>query len=199
MKVTSSEYVKSLLSIRDFDLPVLPAVAFIGRSNVGKSSLINHLLNRKKLVKTSSTPGKTQLLNYFLINRSFYFVDLPGYGFANVPVKVKNSWQKMIHDFIHFCPDLKLIIQLVDIRHKPGSGDIAFQEILEKNSLPYLVVANKTDKIKKNQVARAIKEIKNSLNLHQAPKLHSALKKTGKEEIWHTIVKYLSESKDPIR
>ncbi len=193
MKVTSAEYIKSFVKIRDLDVQVLPSIAFIGRSNVGKSSLINHLLNRKKLVKTSSTPGKTQLINYFLINKSFYFVDLPGYGFANVPVDVKSSWMKMIYDFLEHCPDLRLIVQLVDIRHKPSKEDIEFQKLLKVNQHPFLVVANKADKLKKNAIPKAIKEIKFVLGLDFPPTIHSAPKKTGGQEIWQTINSYLME------
>ncbi len=191
MKVTSSEYVKSFVSIHNFDLEELPSIAFIGRSNVGKSSLINNLLNRKKLVKTSSTPGKTQLLNYFLINKSCFFVDLPGYGFASVPDAVKGSWLKMIQDYLHYCPNLRLIVQLVDIRHRPSKDDIEFQNLLKINKMPYIVVANKLDKIKKNQMIKSTKEIMKVLELTKRPLVHSALNKKGKEEIWKAIDRYL--------
>jgi len=187
MKIISSEYVKSFTQIRHFDLPVLPAIAFIGRSNVGKSSLINHLLNRKKLVKTSSTPGKTQLLNYFLINQSFYFVDLPGYGFANVPIQVKESWQKVIADFIVRSPELYLTVQLVDARHKPSKEDIAFRKMAVNSNLNSIVVANKIDKVKKSQIQKLSKQIQSVLELNQSPLFHSSLKKIGKEKIWNII------------
>ncbi len=187
IKIVSAEYVKSFTRVQNFDLKSLPSIAFIGRSNVGKSSLINSLLNRKKLVKTSSTPGKTQLINYFLINQQFYFIDLPGYGFAKVPASVKDQWQKMITDFLLYCPDLRMIVQLVDIRHKPSGGDKAFQILAKKTEIPCLVVANKEDKLKKNQAANAKKEIKQLLNLGSFPLSHSALKKSGRDEIWKVL------------
>ncbi len=185
--VKSAQYVKSFINIRDFDLEVMPSIAFIGRSNVGKSSLINSLLNRKKLVKTSSTPGKTQMINYFNINDRFYFIDLPGYGFAKVPVQVKANWMEMIEIFLQRCPDLKLIVQLVDIRHPPSKDDIAFQQLVRKTDRHYLVVANKTDKIKRGQVNKATNDIKKVLSLDHMPIPHSALKKTGQENIWRVI------------
>jgi GTP-binding protein len=187
MNIISAEYVKSFPAIRGFDLPELPVIAFIGRSNVGKSSLINNLLNRKKLVKTSSTPGKTQLLNFFLINKQFYFVDLPGYGFANVPVKVKIGWLAMIQDFLYQYPQLKLIVQLLDIRHNPSNEDLEFSRLLAESQLPSLIVANKSDKVKRSMLKKSLVNIQNRLGLDEIPLMHSALKKTGKEEIWKEL------------
>jgi GTP-binding protein len=191
IKIISAEYIKSFTRVQELDLEALAAIAFIGRSNVGKSSLINSLLNRKKLVKTSSTPGNTQLINYFLINRQFYFIDLPGYGFAKVPIEVKHRWQRMISDFLLHCPNLRMIVQLVDIRHKPSGEDIAFQHLVKDTEIPCLVVANKADKLKKSQVGKAKKDIKQQLNLGLAPLTHSALKKTGRAEIWDMIGKMI--------
>ncbi len=187
MNIISAEYVKSFTAIQGFDLPVLPVIAFIGRSNVGKSSLINNLLTRKKLVKTSSTPGKTQLLNFFLINKQFYFVDLPGYGFANVPTKVKTGWLAMIQDFLYQYPQLKLIVQLVDIRHNPSNEDLEFSHLLAESQLPSLVVANKSDKVKRSMLKKSLVNIQNRLDLDGTPLMHSALKKTGKEAIWKEL------------
>jgi GTP-binding protein len=191
MNITSAEYIKSFPSIKGFDLPELSAIAFIGRSNAGKSSLINHLLNRKKLVKTSSTPGKTQLLNFFLINKAFYFVDLPGYGFANVPVEVKIGWQAMIQDFLRLYPHLKLIVQLMDLRHPPTREDQDFYHLLSANHWPSLVVANKSDKVKKNSLNRSLTAMQSCLHLHKPPLMHSAPKKIGKESIWGEIEDHL--------
>ena len=187
VKIVSAEYVKSFTRVQELDLEALPAIAFIGRSNVGKSSLINSLLNRKKLVKTSSTPGKTQLINYFLINNRFYFIDLPGYGFAKVPTDVKNQWQKMIIDFLVYCPNLRMIVQLVDIRHKPSGEDKAIQYLVKDTEIPCLVVANKEDKLKKNQIGKAKKEIKKILDLNSTLLTHSAPKKTGRSDIWKEL------------
>lgn len=192
MIIKSAEYVKSLPDIKQLDITPLPGIAFVGRSNVGKSSLINHLLNRRNLVKTSSTPGKTQLINFFIINKEFYFIDLPGYGFANVPVKVKNSWTDMIQRFLFSYTNLKTIVQLVDIRHKPSNGDIAFQKMLQAGNLDYTIIANKVDKVKKNQVPKALKTIQQTLSTTQKPILHSSLKKIGKVEIWNVLDKKLT-------
>lgn len=187
MKILSAEYVKSYAKIRDYDVPYLPTVAFIGRSNVGKSTLINNLVNRKKLVKTSSTPGKTQLLNYFLINNAFYLVDLPGYGFANVPVPVKERWMRMIEDFVLEAPNLYLMVQLVDIRHKPNQHDIDFQAFLQANDIPNMVIANKLDKIKRGQVQKSLKVIRETLDYDGKIHTHSSLTKVGKQEIWESL------------
>lgn len=194
MRVTSSEYIRSYKHIQNVERSDLPAVAFVGRSNVGKSSLINHLLNRKNLVKTSSTPGKTQLINFFLINHTIHFVDLPGYGYANVPVEIKQNWQIMIQDFLLNYTNLKLIVQLIDIRHEPSQHDIEFQQFLKINRLPNCVIANKSDKQKKSQLKKSLIQIKNYLELDHSPIPHSALKKSGKAEIWQTIDRFLSNS-----
>lgn len=193
MKISSAEYVSSFPSIRGCNLPVLPTVAFIGRSNVGKSSLINHLLNRRKLVKTSATPGKTQLLNFFLINKQFYFVDLPGYGFASVPIDVKKNWLTMIREFLWSCSELRLVVQLLDIRHPPSGDDAQFRELLAEGNLPFITIANKADKLKKNRQKTALTDIQQALSLQDAPLLHSALNKTGKEAIWARIEHALKE------
>ena len=187
MKIVSAQYIKSFLTINDFDLVPFPSIAFIGRSNVGKSSLINSLLNRKKLVKTSSTPGKTQMINYFIINEAFYFVDLPGYGFAKVPIEVRGKWFKMIEDFLMHCPDLRLIIQLVDIRHPPSKEDILFQELVRGSDKNCLVIANKVDKIKRGQIERSAGIIKKTLSLSAKPLIHSIPAKIGQEDIWASI------------
>ena len=195
MKIYSAEYLKSFPTIDGFDLPELPVIAFIGRSNVGKSSLINHLLNRKKLVKTSSTPGKTQLLNFFLINKLFYFVDLPGYGFANVPKSVKEGWLSMIRDFLRQYPRLELVVQLLDVRHKPSGDDLEFSRLLVEFNRKSIVIANKSDKVKKNQLQKSVKDIQRYLELNKMPLLHSALKKTGREEIWKEMNRFLLTEK----
>ena len=192
MKIISAEYIKSFTSVRNNDLPTLPAIAFSGRSNVGKSSLINHLLLRRKLVKTSGTPGKTQLINIFLINSSFYFIDLPGYGFANVPLRVKEDWKQMINDFLFDWPNLRATVQLVDIRHRPSQLDLDFKDLIKKAKQSHIVVANKSDKLNKKGISKQLKEIKDLLGLQKPPLLHSTLQKTGREEIWTEINAYLN-------
>lgn len=194
MKIKTAKYVKSFSTIKEFDLKIFPSVAFIGRSNVGKSTLINSILNRKKLVKTSSTPGKTQLINYFLINETFYFIDLPGYGFASVPVEIRKRWSKMIKDFLTQCPELRLIVQLVDARHRPSCDDIEFQRLLQSLEITSLVVANKIDKLRKNQIKNALQTIKNDLNIMTEPIRHSGTEKTGRDEILERIASFLMQS-----
>jgi GTP-binding protein len=192
MRIISAEYCKSYPHFNTIDLPLRPAVAFIGRSNVGKSSLINRLVARRHLVKTSSTPGKTQLINFFLINDRFYFVDLPGYGFAEVPVAVKSAWQKMIQDFLRHYPGLRLVVQLVDIRHPPSRFDVEFHENLKALGMPCRVVANKADKVGRNQLSKALAVITRTLVLNSPPLPHSALKGTGQTEIWRVIEEQLA-------
>ncbi|MDH5559927.1 MAG: ribosome biogenesis GTP-binding protein YihA/YsxC [Deltaproteobacteria bacterium] len=191
MNIISANYVTSFNDIRNFDIEPLPSIAFIGRSNVGKSSLMNHLLDRKSLVKTSSTPGKTQTINYFLINGFFYFVDLPGYGFTHAPVSVKKSWRQMIEAFLEKKPFLQLIVQLVDIRHEPSKEDIVFQQLLKVNQIPNILVANKADKLKKSQFDRQIKLIIKTLELTTPPVIHSASKKIGREELINKIAPFV--------
>ena len=191
MKIKSAEYIKSFPDIKGIDLPELPSIAFIGRSNVGKSSLANSLLNRKSLVKTSSNPGKTQLINFFLINKQFYFVDLPGYGFANVPVRIKKQWEDMIYNFLSSYSNLKLIVQLVDIRRKPAKLDINLNNIIKGLDANSLVIANKMDKLKKNEIQKAVKEIKKDLQISEQLILHSAPKKIGRDEIWSVLEQHL--------
>lgn len=191
MKIKSAEYIKSFPDIKGIDLPDLPSIAFIGRSNVGKSSLINSLLNRKNLVKTSSNPGKTQLINFFLINELFYFVDLPGYGFANVPVRIKKQWEDMIYNFLSSYQNLKLIVQLVDIRRTPTKLDIHLNNIIKGLGADSLVIANKVDKLKKNEIQKAVKGVKTNLQISDQLILHSAPKKVGKDEIWKVLEQYL--------
>ena len=129
--------------------PLLPEIAFVGRSNVGKSSLINTLLNRKGLVKTSSTPGKTQTINFFQVNDQLVFADLPGYGFAKVPARVQKTWQKMIEDYLLNREVLKSIIFIVDVRRNPTQADLQMRNWLEDNQIDYALAVTKTDKVSK--------------------------------------------------
>lgn len=193
MIIKSAEYVKSFADIKKFDIEPLPGIAFVGRSNVGKSSLINHLLNRRNLVKTSSTPGKTQLINIFIINKAFYFIDLPGYGFASVPKSVKKSWMEMMQAFLFSYTNLRTTVQLLDIRHKPSNDDVAFQKMLQVGNLDCLLIANKLDKVKKNHVPKALKVIRQTLSTTQKPILHSTLKKIGKAEVWTVLTQKLND------
>lgn len=155
MKITSAEYMKSVYQLTELPVRELPEVSFFGRSNVGKSSLINCLLSRK-IAKISQTPGKTQCLNYFLINDQFYFVDAPGYGFARVPPEVKKHWDKLMNDWINLKKSDRLIIHIIDSRHEPLESDLSLQRWLKKNNIQYLMVPNKIDKLKTQQIRKQI-------------------------------------------
>ncbi len=163
----------------------LPEIAFAGRSNVGKSSLINALMNRKSLARTSSRPGKTQTINYYKINDACYFVDLPGYGYAKAPESERAAWGRMVERYLKKSHQLKFIFQLVDIRIEPTKDDLRMHDwILEKGFLP-VVIATKSDKLKKNETIKQIAVIRKSLKMKEEDTFFtfSALSKQGKEEI----------------
>ena len=166
-----------------------PEFAFAGKSNVGKSSLINGLLNRKALARTSSQPGKTQTINFYHINDELYFVDLPGYGYAKVTQEVKAKWGKMIERYLKSSDVLKCVFLLVDIRHEPGNNDkIMYKWILDHGYEP-VIIATKLDKIKRSQVQKQIKLVRQGLQVVPGTKIipFSAQTKQGREEIWELI------------
>ena len=167
----------------------LPEIAFAGKSNVGKSSLINGLMNRKNYARTSAQPGKTQTINFYNINNELYFVDLPGYGYANASVEVKAKWGKMIERYLHTSKQLKAVFLLIDIRHEPSANDVQmYQWIIEQGFMP-VIIATKLDKIKRSQVAKQIKLIKTTLSMESESTIlpYSALSKQGREEIYEYI------------
>ena len=149
MKIKSAEFLKSAVVPVDYAETDLPEIAFVGRSNVGKSSLINKLLNRRSLAKTSSTPGKTRLINFFLINKDLVFVDLPGYGYAKVPANVLRKWRAYMNDYLEGRQQLAGIVQLVDCRHLPTTLDKAMVGWMVESEIPFLIVLTKADKIKR--------------------------------------------------
>ena len=167
----------------------LPQIAFAGKSNVGKSSLINTLVNRKALARTSSQPGKTQTINFYNVNKSLYFTDLPGYGYAKAPLEVQAAWGKMIESYLQRSQLLKAVFLLIDIRHEPKANDIhMFQWICEQGFTP-VIIATKSDKVSKGAVPKQLKLIREALG---APKditmiPFSAQTKNGREEIWKLI------------
>nr|WP_243140277.1 ribosome biogenesis GTP-binding protein YihA/YsxC [Candidatus Syntrophocurvum alkaliphilum] len=165
----------------------MPEIALVGRSNVGKSSLINKVVNRKNLAKSSSTPGKTRTINYYIINNEFYFVDLPGYGYAKVSKTEKAKWKKMIEKYLSQRKQLKGVIQLIDIRHPPSEDDILMQEWLLHFGLPVLVVVTKADKISKGARLKHLKPIKLNLNLDFEPICFSAQNGEGVSEVKEAI------------
>ena len=163
-----------------------PEIAFAGKSNVGKSSLINGLLNRKALARTSSQPGKTQTINFYNINQALYYVDLPGYGYAKVSLEAKAKWGKMIERYLHTSQTLKAVFLLIDIRHDPSANDKLMYDWIVNNGYNPIIIATKLDKLKRSQVQKNIKAIKDGLKLRPGSKIipFSAETKQGKDEIW---------------
>ena len=166
-----------------------PEVAFAGKSNVGKSSLINGLLNRKSLARTSSQPGKTQTINFYKVNGDLYLVDLPGYGYAKVSNEIKAKWGKMIERYLHGSKQLRAVFLLIDIRHDPSANDKTMYDWVVHQGIEPIIIATKLDKIKRSQVQKQIKAIKEGLNLLHGTKVipFSAETKQGRDEIWEVI------------
>lgn len=175
----------------------LPEIAFAGKSNVGKSSLINGLMNRKSLARTSSQPGKTQTINYYNINDEMYFVDLPGYGYATANEQVKAQWGKLIEDYLHQSRKIRAVFLLIDIRHAPSENDcIMYNWILDRGFQP-IIIATKLDKIKRSQIQKQIKLITDTLNVVDDTIVipYSALTKQGREEIYDLLDGMLTEER----
>lgn len=166
-----------------------PEFAFAGKSNVGKSSLINGLLNRKSLARTSSQPGKTQTINFYHINDQVYFVDLPGYGYAKASVEVKEKWGKMVENYLHKSSVLRCVFLLVDIRHEPSANDKTMYDWIVHNGFHPVVIATKLDKIKRSQVQKQVRLLRTGLGMEKEDILipFSAETKQGREEIWGVI------------
>lgn len=159
-KILSSEYITSSASGKDIVTDELKQIVFTGKSNVGKSSLINSILNRKNLAKTGNTPGKTRLINFFLINSSFYFVDLPGYGYAAVSKTERAKWKKMISEFFKKSKCVKLAFSILDIRHDPSENDLSLIRMFEDLKIPQIIILNKKDKLSNNELFVRMKAFK---------------------------------------
>jgi GTP-binding protein len=189
MKVTQADFIISAVSPKQYPEGSLPELALAGRSNVGKSSFINKMINRKNLARTSSKPGKTQTLNYYLINKEIYFVDLPGYGYAKVSKTEKAKWGKMMEEYLQTREQLKAVIQVVDIRHAPTKDDQGMFEYLKHYNIPTIVVATKTDKIPRGKWQKHAKEVRTTLGMDKDDTLvlFSAETGQGKEEAWSAI------------
>lgn len=189
MKITSADFLKSAAHPDQFPRDRRPEVAFVGRSNVGKSSLLNRLLGRKNLAKTSSTPGKTRTVNFFDINGVLYFVDLPGYGFAKVPKSVKEKWDALMLSYLKERPPLRLVIQLIDIRHAPTPKDVEMIDFLAEAEVPTLLVATKSDKLSAKQRENALRTIRKDLELDQTAMIipFSSITGEGVKPLWDTI------------
>ena len=186
IKIKNSDFVISAVKKEQYPITGLPEIAFVGRSNVGKSSIINALTNRKKLAKVSQTPGKTRLINFFIINGDeFYLVDLPGYGYAKVSKTEKASWGKTIETYLNGRQELKRVVLLVDSRHKPTADDIQMHEWIKFYGYDEVVIATKSDKLSNNELRKSEKVIRKTLNLEKEDKLYffSSLNKKGKDEL----------------
>ena len=185
MKITSAELIVSAVRRSQYPLDNRPEFLLVGRSNVGKSSFINTLANRKKLARTSSTPGKTRNLNFYLINRDFYFVDVPGYGYAQISKKEQKKFGLLIEDYLEKRDNLKRVYMLVDFRHKPSDNDIQMYQYLKYYKLPVTIIATKLDKVVKNKREKCKKVILDTLKLEEGDKLipFSNITKEGRDAV----------------
>ncbi|MDO4262004.1 MAG: ribosome biogenesis GTP-binding protein YihA/YsxC [Eubacteriales bacterium] len=168
---------------------LFPEVAFAGKSNVGKSSLINGLLNRRSLARTSSQPGKTQTINFYRVNQELYLVDLPGYGYARVSTEIKEKWGRMIERYLHTSRQLRAVFLLIDIRHEPSANDRTMYEWIVHQGYEPIIIATKLDKIKRSQIQKQIRIVRDGLGLLPGSRLipFSAETKQGRDEIWSVI------------
>lgn len=188
MKITSAKYITSAVNKSGLILDETPEISFVGRSNVGKSSLINNLVGIKRLAKTSSTPGLTKMVNYFDINGNIRFVDLPGYGYAKVGRGQKDIWSSLMGDYLALSQSLKLVFVLVDIRHEPSELDKMMIEYLIHQGIPFAVIATKADKLSKMAINKSLQVISKSLNLRKEMIfVHSSETSQGKESILEFI------------
>lgn len=185
MKITKVEFLTSAVKTKQYPPEDIPEIAFAGRSNIGKSSLINLLTNNKNVAKVSSSPGKTRTINFFLINGAFRIVDLPGYGYAKVSRSMSEDWGRMMEEYLSQRPNLKKVVQLVDVRHEPTAQDVQMYEYLRYYGLDGIVVATKADKVSRNEMNKNISIIRKTLSLEKSDRVIpvSALKKTGAEEL----------------
>ena len=186
MKVTKAEFIKSAFKEDDWPKDSQPEVAFLGRSNVGKSSLINSLLAVHKLARTSSTPGRTQSLNFFSVNDKLKFVDFPGFGYARVPKNIKSSWGEMATTYLAKRRQLVLSIHIVDSRHEPTKQDLQLHEWLDESDKPRLIVATKSDKLSNNELKKNLEHIARVLN-DDSVMAYSAKSGRGRDELWRAI------------
>jgi GTP-binding protein len=189
MEIKKAEFIISAVRRDQFPNTDLPEIAFVGRSNVGKSSIINSLTNRRKLVKVSSTPGKTRLINYFMINENSYFVDLPGYGYAKISKEEKKDWGKMIETYLKDRVPLKKVILLLDCRRVPNEDDILMYNWIVHYGYNCMIVATKSDKLNKNELFKSEKVMKETLKLPADYKIlhYSSLKRVGTSELLDNI------------
>ena len=194
MIIKTSEFIISAVKRNQYPVDNRVEIAFVGRSNVGKSSIINALTNRRKLAKVSQTPGKTRLINFFLINNDFYFVDVPGYGYARVSKSIKATFGKMIEEYVKNRENLKMVFLLVDFRHKPTEDDVLMYNFLKYYHHPVTIIATKSDKIKNSERAKCKEIIKETLNLDENDRfiITSSEKKEGIGLVYSTLDEILN-------
>ena len=196
MKIRSSEMVVSAVNRNQYPTEGIPEIALVGRSNVGKSSTINTLLNRRNFARTSQTPGKTRAINFFLINNEFYFVDLPGYGYAKIAKSEKEKWGTIMERYLQDREELCAIFLLVDIRHEPTNDDVMMYEWIKHFGYNCVVIATKADKISRGQYQKHMSIIRKKLQLDKDERIIpiSSLKKTGVEDVWNEIVNQYNQA-----
>ena len=196
MKIRSSEIVVSAINKNQYPAEGLPEIALVGRSNVGKSSATNALLNRRNFARTSQTPGKTRTINFYKINNEFYFVDLPGYGYAKVSKSEKDKWGVIMERYLQDRQELCAIFLLVDIRHEPTNDDVMMYEWIKHFGYNCVVIATKADKISRGQYQKHISIIRKKLQLEKDEKVIplSSSKKTGVEDVWNEIIAQYNEN-----
>ena len=199
MKIVSAEFIASAASPIQYPRQRLPEVAFAGRSNVGKSSLINTLVHRKSLVKTSATPGKTRTINFFVVNERFSFVDFPGYGYARVPREMQASWRPMVEAYMKQRDFLRAVVHIVDFRHPPSELDVQLRAWLLHRRVAVLTVATKTDKVKRNQRAAHEQAIRRDLDLpiDEPLTLFSSHNQEGRLRLWQRLTPCLRPLRQP--
>ena len=194
MLIQSAIFVAGATGLSNCPDSTWPEIAFAGRSNVGKSSLINTLLNRKGLVRTSSTPGRTQMLNFFAVNEQLHFVDLPGYGFARAPRSVREKWRPMIQNYLGRRENLKAVVWLLDARREPSREDLQFLDWLEESARPTILVVTKVDKLSRNELSRQLAVIAQTTGLEREMfTTFSSVTREGCTELWDRISASLEE------
>ncbi|MFE5320179.1 ribosome biogenesis GTP-binding protein YihA/YsxC [Paenibacillus sp. NPDC056579] len=198
MKVNQAEFIISAVGPNQYPADALPEIALAGRSNVGKSSLINRMIQRKNLARTSSKPGKTQQLNYYKINQDLFFVDLPGYGYAQVSKSKREIWGKFIEEYLLHREYLNLVLLIIDLRHPPSKDDQAMYDWLKHNEVPYCVVTTKADKISKGQWQKHVKIVRETLQMEKSERLvlFSSELGVGKDELWQVIMETIKHKHD---
>lgn len=188
MKITKAEFVTSAVAPEGYPQERLPEIAFMGRSNVGKSSLINSLLAHRKIARTSSTPGRTQLINFFRVNGAFLFVDLPGYGYAKVPERIRRTWGEMVENYLANRKELVLSILIIDSRHPPTANDLRLKSWLEHHGLPFVVVSTKADRLSNNQLRNSLRTTATDLGIDVGAILpYSSVTGRGGDKLWKAI------------